>query len=774
MTETKDDSSEQQANNRELPVERTEKSFQQTNSNSAVGTGSATAATETAAAAAAVIGTAAVAPAPDGTGVALGVASAAVKMQPKNTSKILNMKDTFFIRLGDWWADLKVKAFLPIKILNFLIYGGMSALFPFLTLQARSIGITESELGIVYAFLPLVALVGPPIAGMIADKIGNFKYFLAVMVFASGLTSLLYMAVPAGRIHHEMPDILPISLSCSGSSSVSYLKTLNKLKCEYEDVKEPVDVFLSSCTSECELARSVLEDLAIAKKFQDELEFEPKTISAAIERIAQVQPSTNFNPAAIYEVLRAEVQGAAGNRTFSLTQNICPSLNQRLRLWLIENHSSSNISIVPVLPVEATIEENSALSSSPAYTETTEVIPPTSAEQQSQDCSAQCRVLVLRNGLCKNKISVESVNPFMTFWLYVIVRILNSVTLATSMPLIEGATVCILKQYDGDYGFQRMYGSLGPLIMTPLSGALIDTFSSYTHTQDYRPAFYLYFAVKLICAGVILMMNLEFKQPSQRVIKDFTSAITNYEICCFLIMCFVAGVCYGAMDTFLFWLLQDMGATKSLMGLTQTVGNLCSLPILLFASPIINYLGPVHTIILGFIFYVIRFIGYSLIYNPWMCMPFEALECFTVALLITAAITYTAELSTPTTTATLQGLMGGLHHGVGRGAGSLVGGFLTAAIGVRRTFHVMAVAASVTAVVYFIVNRIFFRHKALERRQKKLEETETKAMSLNQNEVTSNIGKKDVESCDETYNLKRRANAKDNPAYVEDELPKKN
>ncbi|MPD06358.1 hypothetical protein E2C01_102166 [Portunus trituberculatus] len=49
------------------------------------------------------------------------------------------------------------------------------AMFPFLTIQARSLGITEKELGIVYAFTPAITIIGPPLTGMIADKIGNFK-----------------------------------------------------------------------------------------------------------------------------------------------------------------------------------------------------------------------------------------------------------------------------------------------------------------------------------------------------------------------------------------------------------------------------------------------------------------------------------------------------------------------------------------------------------------------------------------------------------------------
>lgn len=65
-------------------------------------------------------------------------------------------------------------AFLMTNSL-FLSSTGMMALFPFLTIQARSLGITESELGIVYGFLPVTALFGPPLAGMLADRIGNFK-----------------------------------------------------------------------------------------------------------------------------------------------------------------------------------------------------------------------------------------------------------------------------------------------------------------------------------------------------------------------------------------------------------------------------------------------------------------------------------------------------------------------------------------------------------------------------------------------------------------------
>lgn len=47
-------------------------------------------------------------------------------------------------------------------------------------------------------------------------------------------------------------------------------------------------------------------------------------------------------------------------------------------------------------------------------------------------------------------------------------------------------------------------------------------------------------------------------------------------------------------------------------------------------------------------------------------MPFEALECFTVSLMVVAFVSYASVLATPTTIVTLQGLYGGLYNGVGK------------------------------------------------------------------------------------------------------------
>jgi hypothetical protein len=58
--------------------------------------------------------------------------------------------------------------------------------------------------------------------------------------------------------------------------------------------------------------------------------------------------------------------------------------------------------------------------------------------------------------------------------------------------------------------------------------------------------------------------------------------------------------------------------------------------------------------------------GYSVLYNPWLCLLFEAMEGVTSALAFTAAVTYAAKLSNTNTDTSVQGLLGGLYFGAGK------------------------------------------------------------------------------------------------------------
>ncbi|KAG8298219.1 hypothetical protein J6590_018623 [Homalodisca vitripennis] len=269
------------------------------------------------------------------------------------------------------------------------------------------------------------------------------------------------------------------------------------------------------------------------------------------------------------------------------------------------------------------------------------------------------------------------------------------------------AVIAMLREHKGDYGLQRIYAAIGGMISSPLSGMLIDYASENKGYTDFRPAFYLYAGLKIISGFLMLTINLEFKSPAQNVVADVLTVLRKIEIVALFITCFILGTAWGYIESFLFWLLQDLGASRSLMGITITIGGIAGLPLLVMSGPIIDRIGHANVLFIGFIFYAIRLLGYSLIYNPWMCLIFEAMESITSSLAITAAVTYAAKLSTNTTDSSIQGLLGGIYFGVGKGSGSLVGGYLMKAVGTRPTYQIFSAVTLVTGCLYYAFNHFY-------------------------------------------------------------------
>lgn len=63
------------------------------------------------------------------------------------------------------------------------------------------------------------------------------------------------------------------------------------------------------------------------------------------------------------------------------------------------------------------------------------------------------------------------------------------------------------------------------------------------------------------------------------------------EVLAFLAAFLMAGTLWGYLENFLFWHLEDLGATKFLMGMSLAVGTLAGVPLTLFSKLIIKSLG---------------------------------------------------------------------------------------------------------------------------------------------------------------------------------------
>merc|ERR1719225_2094229 len=133
-------------------------------------------------------------------------------------------------KMRKWmWEDLTKSHLIWIKLIFFFQSASLVVLYPYLVIHMRSLGLSTEEVAVVNGVIPAADMIGPPLAGFLADKIGNFRVFMSGLTFASGAASLLLLLIPskttmASVSHSSLTccTLKPDSWHCS-SSEASYM-----------------------------------------------------------------------------------------------------------------------------------------------------------------------------------------------------------------------------------------------------------------------------------------------------------------------------------------------------------------------------------------------------------------------------------------------------------------------------------------------------------------------------------------------------------------------
>ncbi|KAF2354078.1 Major facilitator superfamily associated domain, partial [Trinorchestia longiramus] len=299
-----------------------------------------------------------------------------------------------------------------------------------------------------------------------------------------------------------------------------------------------------------------------------------------------------------------------------------------------------------------------------------------------------------------------------TFWVYLALRIPAQFFLASAMTMMDALTMAVIENRGGDFGKQRLMSMLSLASMPFISSAIVHNAPTDNGSPDYTIAFYFGDVLLVIAVIVTAYIDLERPEtPSRNVLKDLRQLLTTLDIVVFLAVILVLGSNWGFLESFFFVYLSELKAPAYMLGLTLTFGCLVGIPAMFLSNRIINSLGRANIFILSFVAYSVRMFGYSFITNPWMSLPFEALEVITYQLMWVAAVTYFPILAPPTLLATMSGLSGTLHYNVGRGVGALLGGHLMGGIGSVNTFRVFGIISLVCGIIYAILHYSFLRAK---------------------------------------------------------------
>jgi hypothetical protein len=110
--------------------------------------------------------------------------------------------------------DFQLKHLVWIKLIFFFQSASMTVLYPYLNLHMKSLGLSIQEVAIINAVIPVLFIFTPPLAGFLAEKVGNFRILLSILTALGGFFALLLLLIPPSRDVSLYPDQLRWGVSC--------------------------------------------------------------------------------------------------------------------------------------------------------------------------------------------------------------------------------------------------------------------------------------------------------------------------------------------------------------------------------------------------------------------------------------------------------------------------------------------------------------------------------------------------------------------------------
>jgi PPP family 3-phenylpropionic acid transporter len=263
-------------------------------------------------------------------------------------------------------------------------------------------------------------------------------------------------------------------------------------------------------------------------------------------------------------------------------------------------------------------------------------------------------------------LAVSQINRFATL---IPVVALYAFFMAPVLPLVDRTVLDLLGSRKEDYGRQRLWGSVGWGVTGPLAGLFIQRMGLLW-------SFYLFGVFMLVALLVAARMTIRTPLLGQPFWQGMRALATNRPLMLFFVAMFIQGVGRSSSFSFFFLHMNDLGATRFLVGLMLTVGALSELPSFFFSGMLLRRLGSRALFIGSLLGSTILLLSYSVIRNPWLILPMQLLTGPSFSLMWVAGVSYTDRMAPRGMGATAQGLFSAISMGLASGVGALIGGWM--------------------------------------------------------------------------------------------------
>lgn len=269
---------------------------------------------------------------------------------------------------------------------------------------------------------------------------------------------------------------------------------------------------------------------------------------------------------------------------------------------------------------------------------------------------------------------------------------------APIMPLVDNSVMAMLGPRRDQYGKQRLWGAIGWGIAGAAAGVLIDY-------DGLRWAFFGFFVFTTFELLLATRLPIAAGAIGVRFGRGLSVLLTNRRWVLFLATVFVGSIAASIVNNFLFLFLDDIGASRTLMGISLTVATLSELPIFFYSDRLLQRWGARGLLAVALGAYGLRMFAYAWMPEPWWVLPINLLHGLSFSAMWVAGVSYANAIAPPGLGATAQGLFTGTTMGLGAAAGALLGGFLYDAVGPAVTFSVVGIAVWAGLAFFWLANR---------------------------------------------------------------------
>ena len=292
-------------------------------------------------------------------------------------------------------------------------------------------------------------------------------------------------------------------------------------------------------------------------------------------------------------------------------------------------------------------------------------------------------------------IAVAVLSQIRVLWMLVPIVSIYAWFAAPIVPLVDNSVLAMLGNRRADYGRHRMWGAIGWGITGLTVGIALDASGHWVSFAGY-----------LICMGATLFIATRLQVSEDAIWMEFWHGLRllalNRRWLVFLSAVWIASIGAAVTFNFLFLYLQDMGATRTLMGWSLMVATLSEIPVFYYSNRLLNRWGATGLLLIAMAAYVVRLAAYALMPSVWFVLPIQALHGMTFAAMWVAGVSYAYELAPPGLGATAQGLFTGVTMGLGTATGALVGGLLYDLVGPEAMFMWVALVVALGMFAFWV------------------------------------------------------------------------